>query len=223
MIDKLGVKCFIHSPYVINLSRSDGSDRKCEKCKKVPDKSCDGCADGILGAWEPVNALKAHLEYGSRLGCKGVVVHLGKKVCYTVERAIDIMRENVEKAAKYATDACPLLLETGAGVEVLSDVEEFAQFYLSLSEETKAVCRVCLDTCHVWASGYLPMVALNIFIEYGVPISLIHYNDSKDALGSRKDRHAPIAQGKIWKNDYRQLMDIADFGIANGIPLVFEF
>ena len=62
---------------------------------------------------------------------------------------------------------------------------------------------VCLDTCHVWDGGYdiagdLDGVAQEFDRVIGLEhLKAIHLNDSKNPLGSHKDRHAKIGEGEI--------------------------
>ena len=62
---------------------------------------------------------------------------------------------------------------------------------------------VCLDTCHVWDAGYdivgdLDGVLSAFDREIGLGrLKAIHLNDSKNPLGSRKDRHACIGEGAV--------------------------
>ena len=62
---------------------------------------------------------------------------------------------------------------------------------------------VCLDTCHVWDAGYDIAADLDgVLAEFDRVIGLdrfraVHLNDSKNPLGSRKDRHACIGEGCI--------------------------
>ncbi|MBW1710014.1 MAG: TIM barrel protein [Deltaproteobacteria bacterium] len=64
---------------------------------------------------------------------------------------------------------------------------------------------VCLDTAHAWGAGYdlaRPRGQEEMLAEFdrvlGMEnLSLIHFNDSLAALGSRRDRHSAIGQGQI--------------------------
>jgi endonuclease IV len=55
--------------------------------------------------------------------------------------------------------------------------------------------------------------------EMGVPIDLIHYNDSKGVLGCKKDRHAGIGRGYV---SYLILNNVLQYGIKHNIPMVHE-
>lgn len=96
-----------------------------------------------------------------------------------------------------------VLLETmsGKGSEVGGSFESLRAILdrVELGEKVG----VCLDTCHVWDAGYDIAADLDgVLAEFDRIIGLdrlraIHLNDSKNPLGSRKDRHACIGEGCI--------------------------
>lgn len=94
-----------------------------------------------------------------------------------------------------------VLLETmsGKGSEVGREFEELREILdrVTLKEQMG----VCLDTCHVWDAGYDIRNDLDgVLYRFDQVIGLsrlkaIHLNDSLNALGSHKDRHAKIGEG----------------------------
>ena len=96
-----------------------------------------------------------------------------------------------------------VLLETmsGKGSEVGGSFESLRAILdrVELGEKVG----VCLDTCHVWDAGYDIAAELDgVLAEFDRVIGLdrlraVHLNDSKNPLGSRKDRHACIGEGCI--------------------------
>lgn len=96
-----------------------------------------------------------------------------------------------------------VLLETmaGKGSEVGRSFEELA----SILDKVQLNDRmgVCLDTCHVFDGGYDIVNDLEGVLEQfdriiGLSkLRAIHINDSKNTLGSHKDRHACIGEGNI--------------------------
>jgi len=86
---------------------------------------------------------------------------------------------------------------------------------------------VCLDTAHTFAAGY----DLRTPEAYAETMALFdrivgfrylrgaHLNDSKAALGSSVDRHAPIGKGKLGLDPFRLIMNDRRF---DGIPLILE-
>ena len=99
---EMGARLYAHAPYTINLCRAaGGTDLLCQ-----------------------------HLQMAVAIGCRGVVVHVGKSVELAAGEAIANMRANVAIAAQFATAECPLLIETpaGQGTETLTGLEEFIEF-----------------------------------------------------------------------------------------------
>ena len=96
-----------------------------------------------------------------------------------------------------------VLLETmaGKGTEVGRSFQELRQI-IDLTDQ-KDKLGICLDTCHVWDAGYdiadhLDQVLEEFQEQIGLErLKAIHLNDSMNELGSHKDRHARIGEGKI--------------------------
>lgn len=195
---------FIHAPYVINL------------CANVSE-----IRDGKLIHWQQ-DILNGDLQLGVVLGCKGVVVHTGMQKLRTLEEARNTMYHMVATALQYATEDCKLLLETpcGEGTEICTRLEELGEFCHLFSPEQRKKLGLCVDTCHVFAAGYDPLVYLQHWHQHvKVPICLVHFNDSKDTQGSHRDRHAMPGTGNIGAV---KMQAIADWCVAHSIPMVIE-
>ena len=86
---------------------------------------------------------------------------------------------------------------------------------------------VCLDTCHLLASGYdivSPEGYAATFSEFGATVGLerlraFHLNDSKKPLGSRVDRHAHIGEGHVGLDTFRRLVNDPRF---RDLPMLLE-
>jgi len=190
-------RVYVHSPYTLNLS------------KKYDDN------------WV-VNSLKKNLNTASIIGCKGVVVHCGiktKDVEYAT--AYDNMTYSVVESVCDATEECPLLIETSAGEtgELLSHPEEMVVFYNNLPDEVRRKVKICVDTCHVFSAGYIPMDYIRMLEENKVPIGLVHYNDSEGDKGCCKDSHARIGTGYIGLSE---MINVGNYCIQNNISMVVE-
>ena len=190
------IRMWVHSPYVINLCHEPGT---------LEDYG--------------VECLKKHLQVSAAMGLKGVVVHVGKSVKMDLEVALKNMRTNLEKAIEAATPECPILLETpaGQGTETLTAYNDFLAFVQSFNS-TKL--RVCVDTCHVFASGQNPFDYIKKMMEADPSLlRLVHFNDSATPCGSCADRHAFIGTGKI---GFAAMKEIADFCKSKGVPMLVE-
>jgi deoxyribonuclease-4 len=158
------------------------------------------------------------------MGAKGVVVHVGKSVGMPIMVALENMRGNLRQAMSYATEECPILLETpaGQGTETLTAPTDFIEFVESFADVR---LRACVDTCHIFVCGYDPVEYIEMFVgpdatpERQALLKLIHYNDAAVAKGSRKDRHAFMGTGKI---GMEMMEDIAGCCYSYGLPMVIE-
>lgn len=194
-IETTKAKLYIHSPYIINLCEEPGNKDDYQ-----------------------VKLLIKNLEYGVKIGAKGVVVHVGKSCGREEEDALKNMYENISRVLESATEECPLLLETpaGQGTELLTKFEEFQEF-ISIVEDKRL--GICVDTCHVYASGQDPKEYLEKLKEKGEKVRLVHYNDSEGCCGSCVDRHAVPGGGKI---GYEKMEEIGRFCQQEEIDMLYE-
>ena len=129
-------------------------------------------------------------------------MHPGSATGQTHEEAIAKIADALNQSL-LPHQTTTLLLETmaGKGSEVGGTFEELAAIIAQVDLDGHV--GVCLDTCHVWDAGYDIVGDLDgVLDEFDRVIGLdrlraIHLNDSKDDLGSHKDRHAPIGEGRI--------------------------
>jgi deoxyribonuclease-4 len=120
-----------------------------------------------------------------------------------------------------------LLMEmtAGTGTAIGSSFEEMAMLLSLIPAEQRARVGVCVDTCHLFAAGYdLVNDYDGVWRRFDDVIGLsllgaIHLNDSKTALGSRRDRHELIGKGSIGEGAFARIM--TDPRLA-GIPKVIE-
>jgi deoxyribonuclease-4 len=129
------------------------------------------------------------------------------------------MRSNLLKAMDTATESCPILLETpaGQGTETLTTYDDFVSFVQSFAS---AKLRICVDTCHVFATGQNPLDYIKkMYTADPHLLKLVHFNDSATPCGSCLDRHAFIGTGKI---GYAALKEIADYCKERSIPMLVE-
>jgi deoxyribonuclease-4 len=217
MLEVKGCNAYVHAAYIINLAMEPGS--KDEASKSSLNSLKPGSTKQALSTDYGVSLLVKTLGYATRIGFKGVVVHVGKSVKRTVTEAIENMRANLLKAIPHATKTCPILLETpaGQGTELLTDYDDFLEFVESFADER---LRVCIDTCHVYATGYCPYEYLKgATTDYLPLVRLVHFNDSHGVCNSCVDRHAFIGTGEI---GLEVMTKVADLCKAHRIDMVVE-
>src|SRR5690606_3919242 len=118
-----------------------------------------------------------------------------------------------------------VLLENTAGQgSVLGSRFEQLAHVISLLDRPELV-GVCLDTCHAFAAGYelrdpdgyertLEQIEATIGLDR---VLTLHLNDSKEALGSGKDRHENIGRGEIGEAAFARLITDERFSLR---PLI---
>lgn len=144
-----------------------------------------------------------HQLYNMHPGC-----HVGQGVSEGIRKIADAL--NATLAPQQTTT---LLLETmaGKGTEVGGRFEELAAIIERV--ELPDHVGVCLDTCHVWDAGYDIANDLDGVLEHfdrtlGLHrLRAIHLNDSKNPLGSRKDRHEVIGGGFIGAEAFARIIN----------------
>ena len=173
-----------------------------------------------------LTSLKHSLRVGDAIGADAVVLHAGSALQGDVGAAIARAGE-VIKAALDETDRCPLHLENtaGTGGTLGRSFSELA----ALLEAGGGGNRlgVCLDSCHLLASGYDVRDAASVRAtvdafeeEVGLDrLGSLHVNDSQTAMGSNRDRHAPLGEGEIGEAGCAAFLSEPAF---DGLPTVFE-
>ncbi|MFE5854897.1 deoxyribonuclease IV [Streptomyces sp. NPDC056500] len=202
-----GLTAWVHAPYLINF----GSHTEAT-------------------AERSVESLRHSLRRGREIGAQGVVVHTGSATGgRTREVALAQARELMLPLLDELThDDDPfLLLEStaGQGFSLCSRAEDFGPYFDALDSHPKL--GICLDTCHIHAAGHDLADPLGVQRTLDLLVKtvgegrlkLIHANDSQEAAGARKDRHANIGAGHIGVEAFRELLR---HPATDGVPLVIE-
>lgn len=188
----------VHAPYIINLANDKNHDFN-------------------------VNFLKQEINRVDKLGVKYIVLHPGSHVGLGIELGIKNIIKALNEAITPNTNVT-ICLETmaGKGTELGRTFEELKQVINGVSYKDKIA--VCLDTCHINDAGYDLNDFDKILDDFDNIIGLdklkvIHINDSKNVLGSHKDRHENIGYGTIGFNN---LINIIYQEKLKGIPKILE-
>ena len=180
---------------------------------------------------QSIAALKEEVVRAAALGIPALVTHLGAHKGSGSEtgrkRVIDALNQVV--ASDAFTDAADvrLLLENtaGAGTTIGGSFEALAEILTGV--EANERLGVCLDTCHAFAAGY--DLRDTASVERTVDafddligldrLEMIHLNDSKFPVGSRRDRHAHIGLGEIGSKGMKAVVNHVRL---RNVPLVLE-
>ncbi|HEX2178730.1 MAG TPA: deoxyribonuclease IV [Actinomycetota bacterium] len=195
---------FLHAPYLVNLASPTEATRSAS-CRTVE--------------WT--------MRRAAALQSEGVVVHAGH--CVGRDRAEAL--EGSARLLRALLDGAPagprLLLELTSGAKgaVASHLEQAAELIDACGGHE--MLGICLDTCHLHAAGYdltssegIDCLMAKVQDRVGVDrVKLVHTNDSRDARGSRRDRHWHLGRGEIGCKGFQAL--VAHPALA-GIPLICE-
>ena len=169
------------------------------------------------------NFLKNEISRCEKLGVKYIVLHPGSATKLDRLTAINNII-NALNSILSSDNSVMILLETmaGKGTEIGCKMDEIATIINGV--ELKDKIGVCLDTCHLNDSG-VDLNSfdsyLNIFDKYiGIDkIKCIHINDSKNELGSHKDRHENIGFGTI---GFDTLINVIYHDKLKDVPKILE-
>ena len=208
-LDRAGIEprhVLVHAAYVLNTATSDEAK------------------------WERSSAgLTKELERSTALGVGAVCFHPGAASDGDRDKAAQRIARAITRALQAVDGATRLLVENtaGAGVTLGRTAEEVGAILASVPAALRARTGYGLDTCHLYAAGHdiaesdqaLKGVLDEFEATVGEPPAFFHLNDSEGALGSNKDRHALIGEGRIGVDPFRWLL--RDRRSAK-VPLILE-
>ena len=197
-IDINNVIC--HAPYIVNPATGDDEKRSFA-----------------------INFIKQEIDRCSKLGVKYIVLHPGSSV--GIDR--DIAISNISSVLNGVLDNnydVKILIETmaGKGNECGKNIDEIKEIIDKVLYQDKI--GVCLDTCHIHDAGYDISDFDNYLMEFDEKIGLdkigcVHVNDSKNEIGSHKDRHANIGYGYI---GFDNIMNVINNSKLKNLPFILE-
>jgi deoxyribonuclease IV len=173
-----------------------------------------------------LRSLIASLDAGAALGAHAVVLHPGSAktgdVGAAIARAGAVIAESLAQ-----TEGCALHLENtaGSGGTLGRSFDELAALMEAAGGDARL--GLCLDSCHLLASGYeirtpdalaaaLDACAATVGLDR---LGSLHLNDSQTPLGSNVDRHANVGAGELGEDGCAVFLSEPRF---EGLPLVLE-
>jgi len=171
-----------------------------------------------------------------KIGGKGVVLHLGTHKTEKINISYEECFKNFINSLKIVLDKTkkiPIILETPVNRKNMigGTIEKLANLYNNISENYIKRVKICIDTQHIFASGYnirseieIKKYLNNFDKLIGIKnLVLIHLNDSKKEFNSKINRHASIGKGFIFQNkDSSALNYLIKFSNNKKIPLIME-
>lgn len=194
-------KCVIHAPFIINLANNSDEDK--------------------YNFY--ISFLIQELNRCKDLQINNLVLHPGSHVSVPKDKALDNIVYGLDKAFESVKDV-NILLEfmSGKGTEMCTNLSDFK--YIFDNVKNKENLYVCLDTCHLNDAG----IDISKFDEFlntfdeliGIDkIKCVHINDSKNTLGTHKDRHANIGHGTI---GFDNLINVIYHEKLKSVPKILE-
>lgn len=194
-------KCIVHAPFIINLANDE------DKRKYM----------------FYIDFLKQEIDRCLVLGIHNMVLHPGSAVKVPRDKALLNVANGLNEVLEHKKDI-NILIEfmSGKGTEVGKNIDELKTILDNVKYKDNVY--ICLDTCHMNDAGY----DINSFDEFlkefdkkiGIDkIKCIHINDSKNVLGSHKDRHENIGYGTIGINN---LLKVIYNPLLMDIPKILE-
>jgi deoxyribonuclease-4 len=172
----------VHALYLVNLAAPDRAIYK-----------------------KSVDTMRSTMDAACAIDADGVVFHVGSHLGAGFDKALKRIVRALEQVLDRCSDTTWLLMENSAGTggTIGRSLDELTALYDALDGHERL--GVCLDSCHLYASGVDvgDQAALDAALgELDERIGLdrlraLHANDSKAPLGSNRDRHDNIGAGLI--------------------------
>ncbi len=195
---------FLHLPYLPNIASSQSKFYR-----------------------RSIESIIKDLERAEIIGAQFLIIHIGHRLESSEEEAIDAVIHGINQVFRRIKNSVTLLFENtaGQGTEIGYEFEQMKKIIDGIEERERV--GVCLDTAHAFEAGYdlskqdgIERTLESFERLIGLKrLHLLHLNDSKTPLGSRKDRHWHIGEGFIGLEGFRYLIN---HPLLNGLPGIME-
>jgi deoxyribonuclease-4 len=183
---------FLHLPYLPNIASQESKFYK-----------------------RSVDSVITDLERAEKLGAQYLIIHIGHRMESSEDEGIEAVFQGINQAFEKVKNPVILLMENtaGQGTEIGYTFDQIKKIIERVHDHQRM--GVCLDIAHSFEAGYdlsnkdgLERTLETFDQTIGLKrIHLLHLNDSKTPLGSRKDRHWHIGEGYIGLEGFRNLIN----------------
>ncbi len=194
-------KLVAHAPYTMNPCAADPNIRRFAREAMADDLVRMEFVPGNYYNFHP----GSHVKQGTEIGIQLITEQLNE--CLTEEQSTTVLLETM----------------AGKGSEMGRTFEEIQAIIDGVQLKDKL--GVCFDTCHVWDAGYDIVGSLESVLEefdriIGIErLKAVHLNDSKNPIGSHKDRHEIIGSGNIGAE---ALIRVINHPALKNLPFILE-
>jgi deoxyribonuclease-4 len=195
---------FLHLPYLPNLASSKSKFYK-----------------------RSIHSIVTDLQRAEHLGAHYLIIHIGHRMDSSEDQAIEAVSQGIHQALEKVQNAVMLLMENtaGQGTEIGYTFDQIKKIIEGVHDHERI--GICLDTAHSFEAGYdlsnkdgIERTLEDFDRTLGLNrLHLLHLNDSKTPLGSRKDRHWHIGEGHIGREGFRYLVN---HPLLNHLPGIME-
>jgi deoxyribonuclease-4 len=193
---------FLHLPYLPNIASSKSKFYK-----------------------RSIHSIATDLQRAEHLGAHYLIIHIGHRMDSSEDQAIEAVSQGIHQAFEKVANDVMLLMENtaGQGTEIGYTFDQIKKIIEGVHDRERI--GVCLDTAHSFEAGYdlsnkdgIERTIENFDQTLGLKrLHLLHLNDSKTPLGSRKDRHWHIGEGHIGREGFRYLVNHPSLNHLPGI------
>jgi len=183
---------FLHLPYLPNIASQESKFYK-----------------------RSIDSVITDLERAEKLGAQYLIIHIGHRMESSEDQAIEAVSQGINQAFEKVKNPVILLMENtaGQGTEIGYTFDQIKKIIERVHDHQRM--GVCLDIAHSFEAGYdlsnkdgLERTLETFDQTIGLKrLHLLHLNDSKTPLGSRKDRHWHIGEGYIGLEGFRNLIN----------------
>ena len=183
---------FLHLPYLPNIASQESKFYK-----------------------RSIDSVITDLERAKKLGAQYLIIHIGHRMESSEDQAIEAVSQGINQAFEKVKNPVILLMENtaGQGTEIGYTFDQIKKIIERVHDHQRM--GVCLDIAHSFEAGYdlsnkdgLERTLETFDKTIGLKrLHLLHLNDSKTPLGSRKDRHWHIGEGYIGLEGFRNLIN----------------